>query len=151
MILLLAERGCSRLAARVPQLLRKLSSGLLLRDLEQSASARGATEPLGERRRAAVASARLDAGMLRASKGSVADDGVSLPLVEVEHDRSGVALIPHTLAHTTLGGLQVGAAVNIETDLLAKYVLRQGATTDNVGHCGEALRSHAVGVNETND
>lgn len=78
MILLLAERGCSRLAARVPQLLRKLSSGLLLRDLEQSVSARGETEPLGERRRAAVASARLDAAMLLASKGSVAEAAILL-------------------------------------------------------------------------
>jgi riboflavin synthase len=60
-----------------------------------------------------------------ASKGSVAVDGVSLTLVEVEYDRFSVALIPHTLAVTTLGKLTVGDAVNIETDLLAKYVERQ--------------------------
>jgi riboflavin synthase len=60
-----------------------------------------------------------------ASKGSVAVDGVSLTLVEVEPDRFSVALIPHTLAVTTLGKLQIGDAVNIETDLLAKYVERQ--------------------------
>ena len=59
------------------------------------------------------------------SKGSVAVDGVSLTLVEVEADRFSVALIPHTLAVTTLGQRQVGDAVNIETDLLAKYVQRQ--------------------------
>jgi riboflavin synthase len=60
-----------------------------------------------------------------ASKGSIAVDGVSLTLVEVATDRFSVALIPHTLKHTTLGGLVVGDAVNIETDLLAKYVERQ--------------------------
>lgn len=60
-----------------------------------------------------------------ASKGSVAVDGVSLTLVEVEAERFSVALIPHTLSVTTLGRLQPGDAVNIETDLLAKYVERQ--------------------------
>ena len=60
-----------------------------------------------------------------ASKGSVAIDGVSLTLVEVESDRFSVALIPHTLEATTLGGLTVGDEVNIETDVLAKYVERQ--------------------------
>jgi riboflavin synthase len=60
-----------------------------------------------------------------ASKGSVAVDGVSLTLVDVEQDRFSVALIPHTLAVTTLGQRSVGNRVNIETDLLAKYVERQ--------------------------
>jgi riboflavin synthase len=56
------------------------------------------------------------------SKGSVAVDGVSLTVVDVGEDRFSVALIPHTLAHTTLGFKGPGAAVNLETDLLAKYV-----------------------------
>ena len=60
-----------------------------------------------------------------ASKGSVAVDGVSLTLVDVESERFSVALIPHTLSITTLGSLKPGDAVNIETDLLAKYVERQ--------------------------
>jgi riboflavin synthase len=60
-----------------------------------------------------------------ASKGSVAVDGISLTLVDVEDERFSVALIPHTLQVTTLGKLQVGGEVNIETDLLAKYVERQ--------------------------
>ncbi len=55
-------------------------------------------------------------------KGSVAVDGVSLTLVDVMSDRFSVALIPHTLAHTTLGFRSVGATVNLETDLLGKYV-----------------------------
>jgi riboflavin synthase len=60
-----------------------------------------------------------------ASKGSVALDGVSLTLVDVEVDRFSVALIPHTLTVTTLGRRQVGDTVNLETDVLAKYVERQ--------------------------
>lgn len=60
-----------------------------------------------------------------ASKGSVAVDGVSLTLVDVERDRFSVALIPHTLATTTLGRRNTGDRVNIETDVLAKYVHSQ--------------------------
>lgn len=60
-----------------------------------------------------------------ASKGSVAVDGVSLTLVDVERERFSVALIPHTLSLTTLGRRKVGDRVNIETDVLAKYVQRQ--------------------------
>jgi riboflavin synthase len=56
------------------------------------------------------------------SKGSVSVDGVSLTLVDVEDGRFSVALIPHTLAHTTLGVKRPGDSVNLETDLLAKYV-----------------------------
>ena len=57
-----------------------------------------------------------------ASKGSIAVDGVSLTLVDVEDDRFSVALIPHTLEVTTLGRRKVGDRVNLETDVLAKYV-----------------------------
>jgi riboflavin synthase len=67
-----------------------------------------------------------------ASKGSIAVDGVSLTLVAVESDRFSVALIPHTLTHTTLGQLQVGSVVNLETDLLAKYVERQLESRSNL-------------------
>jgi riboflavin synthase len=66
------------------------------------------------------------------SKGSIAVDGVSLTLVEVAGDRFSVAIIPHTLAVTTLGRLAVGDAVNLETDLLAKYVQRQLAACGHV-------------------
>lgn len=59
-----------------------------------------------------------------ASKGSVAVDGVSLTLVEVTSDEFSVALIPHTLASTTLGSLAAGDPVNLETDLVFKYVDR---------------------------
>jgi riboflavin synthase len=66
-----------------------------------------------------------------ASKGSVALDGVSLTLVDVEKDYFTVALIPHTLTITTLGRRQIGDCVNIETDVLAKYVQRQLAFIAN--------------------
>jgi riboflavin synthase len=59
-----------------------------------------------------------------AAKGSIAVDGVSLTLVDVQPTRFSVALIPHTLAATTLGDLRPGAAVNLENDLVAKYVQR---------------------------
>ncbi|MCH8045000.1 MAG: riboflavin synthase [Planctomycetes bacterium] len=59
------------------------------------------------------------------SKGSIAVDGVSLTVVDVEPERFSVALIPHTLNLTTLGRLAVGGRVNLETDLLAKYVQKQ--------------------------
>jgi riboflavin synthase len=58
------------------------------------------------------------------TKGSVTVDGVSLTLVDVLADRFSVALIPHTLAATTLGFKQPGDAVNIETDVFGKYVLK---------------------------
>ena len=65
------------------------------------------------------------------SKGSIAVDGVSLTLVEVGADRFSVALIPHTLAHTTLGFKVSGAAVNLETDLISKYVWKCLALSRN--------------------
>ncbi len=65
-------------------------------------------------------------------KGSVTVDGVSLTVVDVAADAFSAALIPHTLAHTTLGLKRPGASVNLETDILAKYVfkcLRGGGVT----------------------
>ncbi|MHB8470937.1 MAG: riboflavin synthase [Gaiellaceae bacterium] len=57
-------------------------------------------------------------------KGSIAVDGTSLTIVAVDGDGFAVALIPHTLAETTLGALAPGDAVNLEADVLAKYVER---------------------------
>lgn len=57
-------------------------------------------------------------------KGSITVDGVSLTLVDVETERFSVALIPHTMAATTLGFKQPGDMVNLETDLFAKYVFK---------------------------
>lgn len=59
---------------------------------------------------------------LLVTKGSIAIDGVSLTLVDVRPGRASVMLIPHTLAHTTLGFKPVGGRVHLECDLLAKHV-----------------------------
>jgi riboflavin synthase len=61
-------------------------------------------------------------GELLVGKGSVAVDGVSLTVVDVEAERFSVMLIPHTRDHTTLGLKGPGATVNLEFDLLAKHV-----------------------------
>ena len=57
-------------------------------------------------------------------KGSLAVDGVSLTVAEVDESGVAIALVPHTLAETTLGGLERGRPVNLEADVLAKYVER---------------------------
>ena len=62
--------------------------------------------------------------MAAASKGSVAIDGVSLTVVDVTAEGFDVALIPHTLAETNLGTRQAGDRVNLEADVLGKYVRR---------------------------
>jgi riboflavin synthase len=59
-----------------------------------------------------------------ASKGSVALDGVSLTVNEVEGERFGVNIIPHTQTCTSFGTAQIGDAVNLEIDVLARYVAR---------------------------
>jgi riboflavin synthase len=55
-------------------------------------------------------------------KGSIAVDGVSLTVTGSKDRRFGVAIVPHTLAVTTLGTAKVGDAVNLEVDMMAKYV-----------------------------
>ena len=57
-------------------------------------------------------------------KGSVTVDGVSLTVAELANDSFSVALVPHTLEATTLAALRPGQAVNLEADVLAKYVER---------------------------
>jgi riboflavin synthase len=59
-----------------------------------------------------------------ARKGSVAIDGVSLTVNEVEAQELEVNLVPHTLAVTTLGELAAGDRVNLEIDVIARYVER---------------------------
>lgn len=65
-----------------------------------------------------------------ARKGSVAIDGVSLTINEVEGDIFGVNLIPHTQSVTTLGDFTVGRQVNLEVDTIARYVERLLEATD---------------------
>lgn len=57
-------------------------------------------------------------------KGSVAVDGVSLTIMDIGEDSFSVGIIPTTLRETTLGSMRIGDKVNIETDILAKYVFR---------------------------
>lgn len=68
----------------------------------------------------------LPSGLSRyvVEKGSIALDGVSLTVVRVDGDHVAVSLIPETLKRTTWGERQVGAAVNVEVDVIAKYVER---------------------------
>jgi riboflavin synthase len=71
-----------------------------------------------------VFEAPAELGRFVAPKGSVALDGVSLTVNEMDGNRFGVNIIPHTAAHTTLGALKPGDAVNMEIDMLARYVAR---------------------------
>jgi riboflavin synthase len=68
----------------------------------------------------------IDGELLRyvVEKGSIAVDGVSLTVAAVDDAGFAVALIPHTLEVTTLGSLETGKQVNLEVDILAKYVER---------------------------
>jgi riboflavin synthase len=80
-------------------------------------------DPEGEGRRVWI---DVDGEVLRylVEKGSITVEGVSLTVAEVDGSGFAVALVPHTLAVTTLGGLAPGDRVNLETDVLAKYVER---------------------------
>jgi riboflavin synthase len=79
--------------------------------------------PDGESQRITV---EAPAGLARylAPKGSVALDGISLTVNEVAGARFGINIIPHTLTHTTLGARRAGDRVNLEVDLIARYVAR---------------------------
>lgn len=78
---------------------------------------------------------RLPSGLSRyvARKGSVCVDGVSLTVNRVEGDEFEVNLIPHTLRSTTLSRLVQGSRVNLEVDLVARYVER--LLSDSSGNC----------------
>jgi riboflavin synthase len=80
-------------------------------------------ESEGEGKRAWI---DADSDLLRylVEKGSIAVEGVSLTVAALDERGFAVALIPHTLETTTLGRLQPGDVVNLETDVLAKYVER---------------------------
>ncbi len=80
-------------------------------------------EPEGNGQRWTISAA---AGLLRyvVEKGSITVNGVSLTVAGVGHDTFQIALIPHTLDVTSFGDAVVGDAVNLEVDILAKYVER---------------------------
>lgn len=79
--------------------------------------------PDGESRRFTI-SAPASLAPYIASKGSVALNGISLTVNEVEDCRFGINIIPHTLTHTTLGERKPGDRVNLEVDIFARYVAR---------------------------
>jgi riboflavin synthase len=77
-----------------------------------------------------------------ARKGSVCIDGVSLTVNEVSDKRFSVNIIPHTADVTIIGGYQVGTTVNIEVDLLARYLERLITAGDDAGITKDFLRAH---------
>jgi riboflavin synthase len=83
----------------------------------------GSVEAEGDGLRVVV---EAPAGIVRycVEKGSIAVDGVSLTVTELLEDAFAVALVPHTLEATTLRDLVPGRPVNLEVDVLAKYVER---------------------------
>ena len=83
-------------------------------------------------------------------KGSVALDGISLTVFGIRGRRFNVALIPHTLKMTTLGYKEVGAPVNVESDMLVKYVermLSEGSVLQRKGDRNRILGSDPPGPN----
>lgn len=82
-----------------------------------------AAEDEGDSRRLVVEAPTALARLI-AAKGSIAVDGVSLTVNGVRDARFALNVIPHTLKATTLGGLRAGHRVNLEIDLLARYVAR---------------------------
>jgi riboflavin synthase len=82
-----------------------------------------ALEPEGDGSRLTV---ELPSKLLRycVEKGSIALEGVSLTIAALDDENVDIALVPHTLAATTLGTLAPGDTVNVEVDVLAKYVER---------------------------
>jgi riboflavin synthase len=103
----------------------------------------GHVDGVGEllRRNGSVFSFRAPDKLARfiASKGSICVDGVSLTVNAVSGDAFEVNLIPHTLEVTTLGRLQPGAKVNLEIDLIARYVERILARSEIVRSIGPDL------------
>ncbi len=82
-----------------------------------------AIRPDGQSQRLTVETPR-DLARFIASKGSVALDGISLTVNEVEQNRFGINVIPHTLTHTTWSAKKPGDSVNLEVDVFARYVTR---------------------------
>ncbi|MBN8740498.1 MAG: riboflavin synthase subunit alpha [Lysobacterales bacterium 69-70] len=126
---------CTTLGALAPGARVNLEKALRLADRLGGHLVSGHVDGVGE-----VVSITADARSLRwvfevpanlaryiAAKGSVAVDGVSLTVNEVDGRRFGVNLIPHTMQHTRFADCTVGTRVNIEVDLMARYAERLAA------------------------
>jgi riboflavin synthase len=86
---------------------------------------------------------RLPDSLLKyiAKKGSITVNGVSLTVNRVERDELEINLIPHTLAETTLKELKAGARVNVEVDMLARYVERLLLAMDDKHRSGSSVQT----------
>jgi riboflavin synthase len=83
-----------------------------------------------------------------ASKGSITVDGAGLTVVNVTNDTFSIWVIPYTLDHTTLGDIRPGQDVNLEVDVLARYVVRAleaGVPAKQGGLTEEFLKEHGFG------
>ena len=89
--------------------------------------ATGSVESVDQREHSRVVRVTAPAEVLRyvVEKGSIAIDGVSLTVVDVDGQGFSVSLIPETLERTTLGTVSPGDPVNLEVDMLAKYAVKQ--------------------------
>ena len=88
--------------------------------------------PVGESHELVIRAPENLAGYI-AKKGSITVNGVSLTVNRVEHRDFSINLIPHTVAVTTLKHLQAGCPVNLEIDLIARYVERMAAWREEQG------------------
>lgn len=70
-------------------------------------------------------------GLLLVDKGSICVNGVSLTVINPTEDRFSVAIIPYTFEHTTFGNLKAGMRVNLEFDVLGKYISRMMGSAQN--------------------
>lgn len=87
---------------------------------------------------------RMPANLARfvAEKGSITISGISLTVNDVDADTFSVAIIPHTLANTSLRNLAIGSRVNLEVDLVARYLARM-LDVDKASHSNSSLE-HAL-------
>ena len=88
-----------------------------------------------------VMSVGIDPGLLIycIPKGSIAFDGISLTIAKISDNIIDVALIPHTLEHTNLKDKKIGDSVNIETDIIGKYICQFISGNDNYEDVGSDL------------
>jgi riboflavin synthase len=80
-----------------------------------------------------------------AAKGSIAIDGISLTVIRVDGEGFEVGIIPHTLKETTLRGVKAGMRVNLEADVLARYVLQSLQALTGAGGDAPSLADFGVG------
>lgn len=81
-------------------------------------------------------------GIYIVPKGSVGVDGMSLTVVDSDRSQFSISVIPHTMSHTNMGSRKIGESVNIEPDILAKYVEHLMGTTGSKTITGEFLKEH---------